>query len=64
MKIGLYITTSSAETGTEHTYSYEIEVSDKMNLGEVEGHVQTMLGVLDRQAHESVGDEDEESSTD
>lgn len=61
MHFSLYVTVQDSYSGAERTYSYEADFPDKIPMGQIEGHAQSMLKVLDLQAHEGMDeDEDEE----
>jgi hypothetical protein len=60
MRIEITVETRCVETGNERNYVYAFESSDRTKLEDIEAHVSNVVRTLDRQANETLDDEDAE----
>jgi len=60
MKLRLTVHANDAEDMSERTYVYQLELSDKTPLDQVEAHAKTMFDVLAEQANTDWSDDDDE----
>lgn len=61
MKIQISTTTNDAESMTERTYTYKVDLPDTVTMEAMEAHARSILRILDIQAHSTEDDEDDES---
>jgi len=59
MRVEITVETRSGETGSERNYVYAIELPDKTTFETVEAHVANVARLLDKQASETLEDDDD-----